>query len=119
MQDEDANALKFTKGTRADFLSIAIEFFGTIARSLLNQVKEKRSGADVNHRLLSAQLNVGMWFRYPNEEVALNYCDRNSEDRFQLYYFTNFKALLDWDLLRDSYPRMWSSDKLSHEKEYI
>ena len=44
---------------------------------------------------MSPGLDVGMWWRYEDEEIKeLNLEDKTCEARFNVYYLANFKALL-------------------------
>jgi hypothetical protein len=59
-----------------------------------------------------------MWYRYPNEEEFFDEEIDLAEQRFTHFYLTNFKHLLDEELLKQNFPDIWS-DKLTQESEYI
>jgi len=86
--------LTMTTKTHNDFIAITIEFMGSIARAVLQSIRAKKRGGEVDHRLVTAHLDVGMWWRYTDEEYQLT-IDDHAEERFSSYYLTNFKSLLN------------------------
>jgi len=54
-----------SKKSRSHLVSICIEFMGSQARSILRSIRQKER---LDYRLVSAHLDCGMWWRYPNEE---------------------------------------------------
>lgn len=103
---------------RRDLVSITIEFMGSQARSILRSIKKNERSGAVDYRLVGAHLDCGMWYRYPNEEEFFDEEIDLAEQRFTHFYLTNFKHLLDEELLKQNFPDIWS-DKLTQESEYI
>lgn len=99
-------------------MSICIEFMGSQARSLLRSIRKKERSGAVDYRLVTAHLDCGMWWRYPNEEESFDEEIESADQRFSLFYLTNFKYLLDEELLLRNFPDIWS-ENLSHQSEYI
>jgi hypothetical protein len=91
---------------------------GSIARAVLKSIRAKKRAGELDHRLVTAHLDIGMWWRYTDEEYQLTICG-HAEERFSSYYLTNFKSLLSQELLESNFPNIWRIDKLSQESEYI
>jgi hypothetical protein len=92
-KDKDGKEREVEK-SKADLYSIMIEFMGSTARSILRSIKLKdRSGA-IDYRLVTAHLDSGMWWRYPNDGPFFNKEIDLAEQRFQLYHLGNFKYIL-------------------------
>jgi hypothetical protein len=60
------------KKGRRDLVSICIEFMGSQARSILRSIRKKERSGAIDYRLVSAHLDCGMWWRYPNEEESFD-----------------------------------------------
>ena len=54
--------------THNDFIAITIEFMGSIARAVLKSIRFKKRAGELDHRLVTAHLDIGMWWRYTDEE---------------------------------------------------
>lgn len=89
------NNLSVSDKTKKEFLSITIEFMGSIARAVLESIKEKYRGGEIERKLVTAHLNCGMWWRHPNDEYIQDQSIKLVEERFSSYYLANFKSLLD------------------------
>ena len=106
------------KSTRQmkDLVSINIEFCGTLARTLLKSISSQ-SQSVCDMRLVTAHLDCGMWWR-PTEELFQGLAMDHPELRFTQYHLTNFRHLLNFDLLGHIFPDLWS-DKITPEQEHI
>jgi hypothetical protein len=91
---------------------------GSIARAVLKNIRAKKRAGEIDHRLVTAHLDIGMWWRYTDEEYHLTISD-HAEERFSSYYLTNFKSLLNQEVLESNFTNIWSIDKLSQESEFI
>lgn len=116
-QNKKSNKDEIVKKSRKDLVSICIEFMGSQARSILRSIRKKDRSA-LDYRLVSAHLDCGMWWRYPNEEEDFDQVIELAEQRFASFYLTNFKFLLDDEMLTQNFPSIWSGT-YSHESEYI
>jgi len=54
--------------THNDFIAITIEFMGSIARGVLKSIRFKKRAGELDHRLVTAHLDIGMWWRYTDED---------------------------------------------------
>lgn len=100
------------KQKRKDLLSICIEFMGSQARSILRSLRRKERSGAADYRLVTAHLDCGMWWRYPNEEESFDEEIALAEQRFSQFYLTNFRYLLDETMLLMNFKELWG-DKLS------
>ena len=91
---------------------------GSVARAVLQSIRAKKRGGEVDHKLVTAHLGCGMWWRYTDEEYQLT-IDDQAEERFSSYYLTNFKSLLNQEMLESNFKNIWSIEKLSQESEFI
>jgi hypothetical protein len=61
-----------------------------------------------------------MWWRYPNEEESFDELIKKPKERFQNCFLSNFKFLLQEDMLLQHFPSIWDvSNQHSSESEYM
>ena len=76
-------------------------------------------GGQIDYRLVTAHLDCGMWWRYPNEEECFNEIIGKPKERVSSYFMTDFQNFLDEEMLLNHFESIWDLEKTSHEQEYI
>ena len=72
-------------------------------------------GCQIDYKLVTAHLNCGMWWRYPNEEESFNEEIGKPKERVSLYFLNDFQHLLNEKLLTSHFETIWDVEKTSHE----
>jgi hypothetical protein len=114
----DLKVLQTRDGTlgKEHMISLAIEFMGSQARSILRSIiKQNKTGGQIDYRLVTAHLDCGMWWRYPNEEESFNEIIEKPKERVSRYLLTDFQHFLDEGMLIQHFSSIWDVEKTSHE----
>ena len=62
--------------SKKQLFKIAVEFFSPYASFLLYKIRDKKRQGDIDHRLLSAHIGLGMWdIMFDDEEGNLTFHD--------------------------------------------
>ena len=76
-------------------------------------------GGQIDYRLVTAHLDCGMWWRYPNEEESFNEIIGKPKERVSSYFMTDFQNFLDEEMLLNHFETLWDVSEIRHEQEYI
>ena len=76
VQTEQHKKNKVSTLDKKQIFEIAVEFFSPYASFLLYKIRDKKRQGDIDHRLLSAHIGLGMWDIMFDEDEA----DQSFED---------------------------------------